>query len=244
MHKTYEKLISFVRRALNFNTEAELYVRIRSGPNRRQARKVASGIEIEDQDPANFARELMTRCRSVEGDPVWIELLESGGSEILDSVYLANPIEGDLPEVTDAHSVSSLAKVCADMARSADMRADLAQDRLLQMMKLSMEMHRTAVEAESNLMIEQAGDTSSMERALEMVGPIMPLLAMRLGAPPENKQINGETPPAAPELSPADAADHLVGSIINLAMAHPEIVTKERLSLLSQIVPPNPKTPK
>tara|TARA_Y100001938_G_C8030986_1_gene400606 strand:- start:143 stop:877 length:735 start_codon:yes stop_codon:yes gene_type:complete len=242
MHKTYEKLISFVRRALNFNTEADLYVRIRSGPNRRQARKIASGIEIEDQDPANFARELMTRCRSVEGDPVWIELLESGGSEILDSVYLANPIEGDPPEVTDAHSVASLAKVCADMARSADMRADLAQDRLLQMMRLSMEMHRTAVEAESNLMIEQAGDTSSMERALEMVGPIMPLLAMRLGANPAPPQIDGETEAKPSELTPSEAADHLVGSIINLAMSHPEVVTPERLGLLAQIIPETPKT--
>lgn len=248
MHKSFEKLVSFTRRALNLDVDHELYVRIRSGPNRRQAKKIASGIDIADQDPANFARELMTRCRSVEGDPVWIELLETGGSEVLDSVYLSNPVESEYPEMEAATSVANLARVCADMARSADMRADLAQDRLLQMMRLSMDFHRSAVEAESNLMIEQSTDTSQMEKALEMMAPIMPLLALKLGGAPtplleaQNGQNGPNGLPKAPELSPAEMADHFVGGIINLAMAHPDVVTPERLSLLAQIVPEQPKT--
>ena len=232
MHKPFEKLVNFSRRCLSLDTESELYVRLRSGPNRRQSKKIASGIAIDDQDPANFSRELMTRCKAVEGDPVWIELLEVGGTEILDSVYLANPVDIDHTEFENTNSVSNLAKVCADMARSADMRADLAQDRLLQMMRISMEFHRTAVEAESNLMIEQNENDGEMSKALEMLGPIIPLVAAKLSGTPV--QIP-QRPPS--ELTPEETADHLIGSIMNLGLNHPQVITPERLSVLSELLP-------
>jgi len=233
MDKSYEKLVNFTRRALNFDTESEVYIRLRSGPNRRQAKKIASGIDLDGQDCANLSRDLMTRCKSVEGDPVWVELLESGGTEILDSVYLPNPLEVDVSEFENAGSIANLAKVCADMARSADMRADLAQDRLLQMMRISMEFHRTAVEAESNLMIEQSEKTGDMDRALEMMAPLLPIVAAKLaGAPiPQLSDDNGHT-----ELTDEQLADHLVGSIMNLGLRSPEVITQERLSVLSELI--------
>jgi len=221
-------LSDFCRRvcAIPDDPETFLYLRLRSGRLRKSAEVIASGIECTGELPMQLERILLERVSAAGGDdPVWIEAIARGSSQIRDTIKIHADADGEQGElaVQDTQGViSSLTDAIVTMTLRAEERADRATQ---SSMETTVAFVRTFQElAHAKAELEHAdGGGSEVAQALTMLAPMLPVLMQKLTASPSQPST----------MAPAEQAEHLLRALHDFQTDNPGILTPESLSRAS-----------
>jgi len=222
------ELADFCKRvcAITDDPNASMYLRLRTGRARKSAETIASGIECTGVQAFAMERILLERIQSAGGDdPVWIEAIAHGSSQIRDSIKIAadEPIDPDARPLDMAGVVSTLTEAVLALALRAEERADRASQNNMESTGAFLRTFQEYAMLKGELAsADQGGDYA---QALAMFAPLMPVLAAKLS--PEK------------QLAPTNVdehADRLVGAIRDLADNHPEAITPDRLAALAPLL--------
>lgn len=206
----------------------ECYLRMRAGQNRKGSTVIASGISCTGEPAVSLERTLIERLDTYGDDEsIWIECLARNSNQIRDTIKI--PKAELAPEIQPVDSmlavVGRLSDALVSMANNADMRAERALAGCTETQGAFLRTFQEWALAKAEL--EHQAPASEMGQAMEMLGAMAPAIAARLGASPQQ---------VGQEVTPEDQADLLVEHMVGLAQAHPEIITSDRMSRLSQII--------
>lgn len=220
----------------------DVYVRIRSGKGRSRATTIASGIPATGESPIKLAYDLERRYTQLASDsPVWLEAILEGTSKVIDTLKLPayDPDQGDelAPPVQDGYPMVFTRLIEANVAltRDANERATLSQHMFLEAQSNVMQIWRALAKSQAEKMVLENFDSKdNISEALEMLAPLVPALASKLGgsaspAPPPPQE-------TAAELDYEVAADQMVNGLAALAAERPDLITPERISKLVSLV--------
>lgn len=224
--------------------EQAVYVRIRTGAAKSRATTVVSGLDASDVSPLQLAYDLERRYVQLRSEvPVWIEALLEGTSKVIDCVKLPPYQEEELDGSSTPLQPLDYPGVFVALIDSNTQLTQDANRRCSELMQLynesqlnNMKMFHALSKAHAEIMIhEHIGDKDAMDTALEVLAPILPALAAKVGGKPAE-------PPPLPEPSPGEevdyelAADQMIDGLAEIARQRPDLITSDRITKLVSLV--------
>ncbi len=216
--KTTERsaVIAFCTRVTKLE---DVYVRARTGPNRRQLEQIWRIDHVgEDYDAGELAREVLSRFEYQPiSEKVWLEAVPRASSNVVDQCEITPDEDGGDVEQSLVGAVVALTKDTREHLNGRELRIQQLEERCDQLRDQKAELEAALVIAEMG--VDSDEDSEMMKMAFEAFSPLVKLAGVRMLAgkqaakhaaekATEQKQIE-ERPQAgqAAEQKPAPQAD-------------------------------------